>query len=63
MKAIRSTLESLFLNREVTLTITGLSEGLQGYIINNDEEDMRKVLLRNGYAKLGKDAMSGITTK
>ena len=27
------------------------------------DEDVRKVLLRNGYAKLGKDSISGITTK
>ena len=62
MKAIRSIIESAFLHREVKLTVTGLGEGLQGYFTLGDE-DIRKVLLRNGFAKLGKDAMNGITTK
>jgi endonuclease YncB( thermonuclease family) len=62
VKAIRSTIESSFLNREVTLEVTGLEEGLQGYFTLGDD-DIRKVLLRNGYAKLAKDAMSGISTK
>ena len=46
----------------MTLNVTGLSEDLQGYFTVGDE-DIRKVLLRNGYAKLGKDAMNNITTK
>lgn len=63
MKAIRSTIESSFLHREVTLQISGLEEGgLQGYFTLGDE-DIRKILLRYGYAKLAKDAMSGISTK
>jgi hypothetical protein len=33
-----------------------------GYITLGDE-DVRKLLLKNGYAKLGKDAISGISTK
>jgi len=33
-----------------------------GYITLGDEE-VRKLLLKNGYAKLGKDAISGISTK
>ena len=62
MKAIRSTIESSFLHREVTLNVSGLEEGLQGYFTIGDE-DIRKTLLRHGYAKLAKDAMSGISTK
>lgn len=62
VKAIRSTIESAFLNREVNLTISSFGEGLLGFITLGDE-DIRKVLLANGFAKLGKDAMKGISTK
>ena len=34
-----------------------------GYLINNKGTDVRKLLLENGFAKLGKDAMSGIPAK
>jgi hypothetical protein len=36
---------------------------LNGYLVNENEEDVRKVLLKNGFAKLGKDAMTGLSTK
>lgn len=45
------------------MSITGIGEGLTGYLVNKGEEDVRKLLLRNGFAKLGKDAISGISTK
>lgn len=63
VRAIRSVLESSFLQREVAVTITSANEGLQGYLVNKEDEDVRKVLLQNGFAKLGKDAISGISTK
>jgi endonuclease YncB( thermonuclease family) len=51
------------LQREVTVTLTAAIEGLQGYLENKEGEDVRKLLLKNGFAKLGKDAISGISTK
>lgn len=51
------------MQREVAVTITSGNEGLQGYLVNKEDEDVRKVLLQNGFAKLGKDAISGISTK
>lgn len=38
-------------------------ENLQGFIANEDGEDSRKILLENGFAKLAKDAMNGLSTK
>lgn len=66
MRTIRSVLESHFLQKEVAISLSSFStEGsiISGFIVNNEEDDVRKVLLRHGYAKLGKDAMSGISTK
>lgn len=53
IRAIRSVIESAFLNREVSVTLTDFEQGLMGYIAY-EGEDIRKVLLRNGFAKLGK---------
>ena len=36
---------------------------MQGYLVNEDGEDIRKVLLHNGFARLSKDAMSTVSTK
>lgn len=44
------------------MKINGLGETLQGYITSGTE-DIRKILLKNGFAKLGKEAMKGISTK
>ena len=62
MRAIRSTIESVFLNREVDVVLNGMGEGLLGYITYGNE-DIRKVMLKHGYAKLGKEAIKGISTK
>ena len=57
-------MESTFLSKEVAVSLTGTKEDeIQGFFTNTDEEEVRRVLLRNGFAKLGKDAMNGITTK
>lgn len=47
----------------MTVELTNLGEGLSGYLVNSDNEDVRKVLLKNGFAKLGKDSISAISTK
>lgn len=39
-----------------------MGETLLGYITSGNE-DIRKILLKNGFAKLGKEAIKGISTK
>lgn len=51
------------MQREVAVVLTSLGEALQGFYVNREDEDVRKLLLKNGFAKLGKDAISGISTK
>lgn len=63
VRQIRSVLESSFLQQEVDVHVTGYGETLTGYLTNSGEEDVRKILLKNGFAKLGKDAMSTTSTK
>lgn len=63
-RAIRSILESSFLQREVDIYISPESkDSISGYIVSDEEKDVRKVLLENGFAKLSKDAISGVSTK
>ena len=38
-------------------------DSISGYIVSDEEKDVRKVLLENGFAKLSKDAISGVSTK
>ena len=63
VRQIRSVLESSFLQKEIDVHITGYGETLIGFLTNSAEEDVRKILLKNGFAKLGKDAMSTTSTK
>jgi hypothetical protein len=51
------------LQKEIDAHITGYGETLTGYLTNSAEEDVRKILLKNGFAKLAKDAMSTTSTK
>ena len=45
------------------MTLTSFGEGILGYLVNKENEDVRKLLLKNGFAKLGKDSMGSISTK
>ena len=57
-------MESSFLQREVEIIISPESkDSIAGYIVSEEGKDVRKVLLENGFAKLSKDAISGVTTK
>ena len=62
---IRGILESYFLQREVDLYLSPISapENISGHFYNEEGKDVRKVLLENGFAKLSKDAMNGVSTK
>jgi predicted peroxiredoxin len=51
------------LQQEVAVNLTTLNENIQGYLVNSQGDDVRKVLLINGFAKLSKDSINGITTK
>lgn len=58
VRAIRSVLESSFLQREVEVSLSAHSKDeLLGFITSKNGEDARKILLQNGFAKLSKDAM------
>lgn len=58
VRAIRSVLESSFLQREVEVSLSASSKDeLLGFIVSKNGEDARKILLQNGFAKLSKDAM------
>jgi hypothetical protein len=63
VRTIRSVLESEFLQREVEVHIVGYGENINGYLTNKRGEDVRKLLLKNGFAKLGREAMNNISTK
>lgn len=55
-RAIRSLIESDFLQREVVVHVAESSNGesIFGYLVNDTGNDVRKVLLENGHAKLAK---------
>jgi hypothetical protein len=36
---------------------------LLGFLVSSEGVDVRKVLLENGFAKLSKEAMEGVSTK
>lgn len=46
------------------MVVSALSkDSLTGYLVSAEGIDVRKVLLENGFAKLSKEAMEGVTTK